>query len=285
MAQSARDHRRPAPWPLGESSESRRRPHGLGSCSRGRCSSSSATVADHRAGQHVDLRRRRGSRPASATAVPHAWRTQASTRRCRTRGPLAPRSCSTIQSTSAAEPSKPTYSRPTLPSSTGPNTGLSPRGRPANSSMATGRAGEPNQSGQQSFGQVEIGHVAGHQRRRLGHRPDHQRHLRDDAQRAQRAGHQAAHVVAGGVFDHAAAAGKRRARAIHGREAQQIVAHRAVGISSRAGRIDGHRAADGRPVGLRNVDRQPLPLGRQSICVSSAIVMPASTVIVRSSAG
>ena len=51
-----------------------------------------------------------------------------------------------------------------------------------------------------------------------------QRHLGDDAQRAQRAGQQAAEVVAGGVFHHAAAGGEDRAAAVHRAEAQHVVA-------------------------------------------------------------
>ena len=166
-----------------------------------------------------------------------------------------------------------------------PTADRSSRGRPASNSMATGRAGERTRPASSFSANVEVGHVADEQHRRLGQRANHQRHLRDDAQRAERAGHQPAHVVAGGVLHHAAAAGKRHAGSVDGREAEHIVAHRAVGISSRAGGIDRHRAADGRPVGLRNIDRQPLPLSRPECRFNSAIVMPASTVIVMSSAG
>ena len=63
-----------------------------------------------------------------------------------------------------------------------------------------------DQVGQQFLRDLEIGHLADQKHGCLGQRPNHQRHLRDDAQRAQRADHQSAHVVARGVLDHAAAA-------------------------------------------------------------------------------
>ena len=85
----------------------------------------------------------------------------------------------------------------------------------------------------------------------------------EHAQRTQRARQQARHLVAGGVLHDAAAAGKGRAFAVHGAEAQEVVAHGAAAVASRAAGIGHDRATDGGPLGFRHVDRQALSMGSQ----------------------
>ncbi len=80
-----------------------------------------------------------------------------------------------------------------------------------------------------------------------------------------RTGHQTTHVIAGGVLHHSAPAGKSGSHAVYRREAEQIVAHRAVGEPPRPAGIHGDRAANRSPIGKRNVNRQPLPLLRQQL--------------------
>ena len=73
-----------------------------------------------------------------------------------------------------------------------------------------------------------------------------ERQLRDDAERAERAGEQFAEVVAGDVFHHAAAAFERHAAAVDRVDADHVVANRAVAVAPRAVPIRGHDAADRR---------------------------------------
>ena len=115
--------------------------------------------------------------------------------------------------TSSAVPSRPTTSRASAPAGSGPSAALSRQCGPASSSIAAGVVAEVDQARQQSFGRSPVA-----QRRRptdrraLGQRLDLERHLRDHAQRAERAGQQFAKVVAGHVLDDAAAALERQRR-------------------------------------------------------------------------
>ena len=121
-----------------------------------------------------------------------------------------------------------------------------------------------DQPRQEPFGQVPVGQAAGHQCRGFWHGANHQCRLRDHAERAQRADHQLAQIVPGGVFDHASAGGECGPPAVHRPDADHVVADGSVCVSPRAAGVGGQQAADGRPVGLWNVDRQALPLVGQA---------------------
>ena len=94
-----------------------------------------------------------------------------------------------------------------------------------------------------------------------GQRLHLERELRDDAERAERAGEQLAEIVAGDVLHDAAAAFERDAAAVDGVDADHVVADRAVAVAARAAPVRGDDAADRRLGGARHVDRQLLAFG------------------------
>ena len=78
-----------------------------------------------------------------------------------------------------------------------------------------------------------------------GARQHLQAHLDDQAQRAERAGHQPRHVVAGHVLHHLAAEREQLAAAVDQGQAEHVVAHRADAGARRPRQAGGHHAADG----------------------------------------
>ena len=176
----------------------------------------------------------------------------------------------------------PTARCPRSSERSGGSAGCVPSG-PINSSIAEGvTAGRPTPRA--TLGLVENLHPANGQNRPIRQRLEFQRHLRDDAQGAQRAGEQFAEIVTGDIFHDAAAGFERHAAAIDGADADHIIADRAPAKAARPAQGRGHQRRRASPARLRAVDRQPLPFGGQQ-SASAASVMPASTVIVMSRAG
>ena len=120
-----------------------------------------------------------------------------------------------------------------------------------------------HESLENGLGDAKIGAVGDDRGRTFWQWLDLERELRDDAQRAERAGEQFAEVVAGDVFHDAAAAFERDAAAVDGVDADHVIAHRAVAEAARAGPVGRHDAAERGFGGAGNVDRQLLALGRK----------------------
>ena len=130
-------------------------------------------------------------------------------------------SLAVIQSTSARLPSKPTMRRISPPS--GRRRWAILRGGPAINSTATGSVCE-------SFNAASNRSADARSRRSQAAKADVSGTGRTSsvtwvttAERAQRAGHEAAEVVSGGVFHHPAAGGESDASAVHGAESQEVV--------------------------------------------------------------
>ena len=124
-----------------------------------------------------------------------------------------------------------------------------------------GRRGEIGEAIEQNFGGGDIGTRGDDRGRAFRQRFHFERELRDDAERAERAGEQLAEVVAGDVLHDAAAAFERDAAAIDGVDADHVVADRAVAVAARAVPVRGHHAAERGFAGARHVDRQMLAFG------------------------
>ena len=85
-----------------------------------------------------------------------------------------------------------------------------------------------------------------------------ERHLRDDAKRAERANEELAQIVAGDVLDDAAAGLDLVALVVDGADAEDVVAQRAEAVATRAAGVDGEGAAERGAIRVGHVDRQPL---------------------------
>ena len=123
------------------------------------------------------------------------------------------------------------------------------------------RRGEIDEPLENGFGDGEVVARGDDRGGSLRQRLHFERELRDDAERAERAGEQFAEIVAGDVFHDAAAAFERDAAAIDGVDADHVVAHRAVAEPARAGPVGGRDAAERGFGGAGDVDRQLLPFG------------------------
>ena len=156
--------------------------------------------------------------------------------------------CSAIQSTSASVPSTRTTS--VAADGCGRASGRASSGScqadcPTNRSIAVGVAVEMHEPFAELPRQRPArGKLATTVAECFGQRLDLQRELRDDAQRAERAGEQFAEVVASDVFHDAAAAFERHAAAVDGVDADDVVAHRAVTEAARGRPVGGHDAAE-----------------------------------------
>ena len=169
-----------------------------------------ATNCGHAARQHAGLEHQRRVAAAagnSASVAPQCRGLRRRTtcavgdaQRCAIRRPVAP----SIQSTSRRVPSRPTTSRPSAAGRQQAQARVlrATPGRPA-VRRPTGVVRESTSAASRRSAVARSRSVAGQQRRALGHRPDLERDLRDDAQRAQRAGQQFAEIVAGDVLHHA----------------------------------------------------------------------------------
>src|SRR5262249_28221033 len=105
------------------------------------------------------------------------------------------------------------------------------------------------------------GQYAGH----FGPRLEFERHLGDDAEGAEGAGVQFHQVVAGDVLDDAAAGPGLGAVVGDEADADDVVAEGAVAVAARPADVGGDGAAEGGPLRVRHVDRQPLVLGGEDL--------------------
>ena len=122
----------------------------------------------------------------------------------------------------------------------------------------------------------------GHEPLLVRHRPQLERRLHDDAERAVRADEELGQVVAGHVLHDLAAAAHERAVGGDDRESDEEIAHGAVEMAPRAGGVGRDHAAERRRARRRADRARATDRAPRSAVWRSATVIPASAVTVRS---